>query len=140
VQNGETMTTAFDPLVQMAGMRPLQAYTGLGARKKRPTGEAWSKVKDCCFAIRPMQVTLTPHAEELLRDALARHPGQSPAQILEEVLAERVERQTVAEPGKPKRTPVEFDAWVREFSAYSDKIPSMPGETFSRAMIYEDRS
>jgi hypothetical protein len=87
-----------------------------------------------------MQVTLTPHAEELLRDALARHPGQSPAQILEEVLAERVERQTVAEPGKPKRTPVEFDAWVREFSAYSDKIPSMPGETFSRAMIYEDRS
>jgi hypothetical protein len=29
-----------------------------------------------------MQVTLTPHAEELLRDALARHPGQSPAQIL----------------------------------------------------------
>jgi hypothetical protein len=40
---------------------------------------------------RPMQVTLTPHAEELLRDALAQHPGQSPAQILEEPSAERVE-------------------------------------------------
>jgi len=84
---------------------------------------------------RPMQVTLTPHAEELLRDALARHPGQSPAQILEEALVERVERQTAAKPGKPKRTWEEFEAWVREFTAYSDKIPSMPGETSSRAMI-----
>lgn len=39
-----------------------------------------------------MQVTLTPHAEELLRAALARNPGRSPADILEEALAERVER------------------------------------------------
>ncbi len=36
-----------------------------------------------------MQVTLTPHAEQLLREALARHPGQSPAEILEHALAER---------------------------------------------------
>ena len=92
-----------------------------------------------CYT-RPMQVTLTPHAEELLRDALARHPGQSPAQILEEALAERVERQAAANLVKPKRTREEFDAWVREFAAYSDKIPSMPGETFSRAMIYEDHN
>jgi hypothetical protein len=53
---------------------------------------------------------------------------------------QRVERQTAAKPGKPKRTREEFDAWVREFSAYSGKIPSMPGETFSRAAIYEDHS
>src|SRR5690348_5658515 len=35
---------------------------------------------------RNMQVTLTPHAEELLRTALARHPEQSPAEILERAL------------------------------------------------------
>jgi hypothetical protein len=41
---------------------------------------------------------------------------------------------------KPKRTREEFDAWVRQFAAYSDKIPSMPGETFSRAMIYQNHN
>jgi hypothetical protein len=96
-----------------------------------------SEVLLLCYT-RAMQVSLTPHAEDLLRDALARHPGQSPAQILEEALAEHVERETVAGPAKPKRTREEFDAWVRQFAAYSDKIPSMPGETFSRAMIYQD--
>jgi hypothetical protein len=34
-----------------------------------------------------MQVTLTPQAEELLRQALARSPGRSPEEILEEALA-----------------------------------------------------
>ena len=87
-----------------------------------------------------MQVTLTPHAEELLRDALARHPGQSPAQILEEALAERVDRETAVKAAKPKGTRKEFEAWILQFAAYSDKIPSMPGETFSRAMIYQDHN
>jgi hypothetical protein len=34
-----------------------------------------------------MQVTLTPQAEQLLRDALARNPGSSAAEILEQALA-----------------------------------------------------
>lgn len=85
-----------------------------------------------------MEITLTPHAEELLRDALSRHPGQSPAQLLEEALAERIERETAAKAVNPKRTRAEFDAWVRQFSAYSDKIPPMKNETFSRSMIYQD--
>jgi hypothetical protein len=34
-----------------------------------------------------MQVTLTPQAEQLLRDALARNPGRSAAEILEQALA-----------------------------------------------------
>ena len=38
---------------------------------------------------RSMQVTLTAHAEELLREALARNPGRSPEEILEQALAER---------------------------------------------------
>ncbi len=36
-----------------------------------------------------MEVTLTQHAEELLREALARNPGRSAEGILEQALAER---------------------------------------------------
>jgi hypothetical protein len=36
-----------------------------------------------------MQISLTQHAEELLREALARNPGRSPEEILEQALAER---------------------------------------------------
>ncbi len=85
-----------------------------------------------------MEIKLTQHAEELLRDALSRHPGQSPAQLLEEALAERIERETAARPVNRKRTSREFDAWVRQFSGYSDKIPPMKDETFSRSIIYQD--
>ena len=122
-------------------MCSLPAYTGFGRKMKRPEGETRSGtlLLRLCYT-RPMQVTLTPHAAELLRDALARHPGQSPAEILETALAQRVERDSGAKPTKPKRTREEFDAWVRQFAAYSDKIPSMPGETFSRAMIYQDHN
>jgi hypothetical protein len=82
-----------------------------------------------------MQVTLSQQAEELLRTAVARHPGQTPAQILEQALAEHVERET---PAKPTLTREEFHAWLDQFTAYSDKIPSMPGESFSREVIYQD--
>ena len=87
-----------------------------------------------------MQVTLTSHAEELLRTALARNPGQSPAEILERALAERIEREAASTPARPKRTGAQFHAWVDQFAVYSDRIPSMPGETFSRDMIYRDEN
>lgn len=87
-----------------------------------------------------MQVTLTSHAEELLRAALARNPSQSPAEILERALAERIERETASTLAKPRRTSEEFHAWVDQFAAYSDRIPSMPGETFPRDMIYRDEN
>jgi hypothetical protein len=45
-----------------------------------------------------MQITLTVHGEELLREALARHPGKSPAEILEQALAEHAAQE---EPGPP---------------------------------------
>jgi hypothetical protein len=40
-----------------------------------------------------MQVTLTRQAEKFLRDALARNPGSSAAEILEQALAERLMRE-----------------------------------------------
>jgi hypothetical protein len=93
-----------------------------------------------------MQVTLSPHGEELLRDALARHPGTSPAEIVEAALAEQIGRD--ASPGPVPAAPVlsaakimtpeEFDRWLDDFRQFSDRIPLMPGETFSREMIYQD--
>jgi hypothetical protein len=85
-----------------------------------------------------MQIKLSAQGEDLLRVALARHPGESPAEILEAALAERVQRETSAAPARPNRTREHFHAWLDQFASYSDKIPSMPGETFSREMIYED--
>ena len=50
-----------------------------------------------------MQVTLTPQAEQLLRDALARNPGSSAAEILEQALADRLMRKTDAAPNDSLR-------------------------------------
>ncbi|MGH9719649.1 MAG: hypothetical protein ACRD8O_05515 [Bryobacteraceae bacterium] len=41
-------------------------------------------------------------------------------------------------PATPKLTIEEFHAWLDDFAALSGKIPPMPGETFSREMIYQD--
>lgn len=50
-----------------------------------------------------MQVTLTPHTEELLRQVLARNPGLSPEQVLEQLLDEQARREAaeVTEPTYP---------------------------------------
>jgi hypothetical protein len=37
-----------------------------------------------------------------------------------------------------KRSPEETEAWLDRLARFSDKIPPMPGETFSREMIYQD--
>jgi hypothetical protein len=89
-----------------------------------------------------MEITLSPQAEELLRSVLARHPGQSPADILEQALAERAEREAFRESSVPVRSrklaPEEFDRWLETFTQFSDKIPPMRDQTFSREMIYQD--
>jgi hypothetical protein len=58
-----------------------------------------------------MQVTLTPHGEELLKAELARQAGSSPEQILERALEKLVEEPMVAE---RKKTPAEAVAHIRE--------------------------
>jgi predicted nucleic acid-binding protein len=87
-----------------------------------------------------MQVDLTAHSEELLRNALAHRPDQSPAQIIERALDEQVQRETPATSARPRLTKEEFHAWLDQFTLYSDSIPAMPGETFSREMIYQDHN
>ncbi len=85
-----------------------------------------------------MKITLTPHGEELLRVARERHPDQSPAEILELALAERIAREQTPTPLNRKRTRAQFGEWLDKFAAFSEKIPPMAGETFSREMIYQD--
>ena len=41
-------------------------------------------------------------------------------------------------PAAPGRTREEVRRWLDELAQFSDKIPPMPGETFSREMIYQD--
>jgi hypothetical protein len=60
-----------------------------------------------------MQVTLTPQAEQALREQLARSPGREPAQIVEEALTELVRRQAARKAESP--TAKDFHAWLREF-------------------------
>lgn len=83
-----------------------------------------------------MQVTLTPQAEEALRQQLARSPGREPAQIVEEALTEMVQRQ-VAHSGKTP-APRNFQAWLRELRQGVEPIPDLANETFRRESIYQD--
>ncbi len=83
-----------------------------------------------------MQVTLTPNAEEALRQQLARSPGREPAQIVEEALTELVRRPTV----QPAKTPTSrnFHAWLRELRQGAEPVPDLANETFRRETIYQD--
>jgi hypothetical protein len=44
----------------------------------------------------------------------------------------------VTEWHRRKMTEEEIQAWFEKLTRFSDKIPPMPGETFSRDMIYQD--
>ena len=54
-----------------------------------------------------MQVTLTAQAEQLLRDALARSPGSSAAEILEQALGGHLPRTNDAAPNDSLRERLE---------------------------------
>ena len=49
-------------------------------------------------------------------------------------------RYTESEVAPARRSPDEVRAWLDELASLSDKIPSRPGETFSREMIYQDHA
>ena len=89
-----------------------------------------------------MQITLTPHAEELLRSVLARHPERSPAEILEDALTriehEVADSRTALLPEPKRLSREESEAALDRMAQFSNKIPPMPGETFTREMIYQD--
>ncbi len=54
------------------------------------------------------------------------------ARLLEEAVT------TVSLQDSPRRSPEEICAWLDSLAEFSDQIPPLAGETFSRAMIYQD--
>jgi hypothetical protein len=83
-----------------------------------------------------MQVTLTPQAEEVLRQQLARSPGREPAKIVEEALTEMAQRQAVLSAKTAPRK--NFHAWVQELRQGVEPVPGLANETFRREAIYQD--
>ncbi len=84
-----------------------------------------------------MTVHLTPHAEKILCELLAQQPERSSEELVEQAL------NAIADRACPKRglnalSDEDFEAWLDAMAFYSDQIPPMPGETFSREMIYKD--
>jgi hypothetical protein len=79
-----------------------------------------------------MQVTI--HIpEDLAAQAEAKGVG------LQTYLERLVEQAALTGLRKPRRrSPEETQAWLDRLARFSDRIPPMPGETFSREMIYQD--
>ncbi len=90
-----------------------------------------------------MTLTLTTEAEELLRSAMARHPGQSAEEVVEQALrsslcdslSDEVQGTGSEQQG---RTPEEFREWLDALRKDAKPAPHLAGETFSREMIYQD--
>lgn len=85
-----------------------------------------------------MTIDLTPGAEHILRELLARQPERRPEEIVELGL-NAIANQMPHKSGFNSLTDQEFEAWLDGLAAYSDQIPPMPGEIFSREMIYRDQ-
>ena len=83
-----------------------------------------------------MQVTLNQHAAELLRGEQTRHPELSAAEIIEAALSAKID--PAPPPTVRLRTPEEIQAWLDALVFDPKIVPAMPGETFSREMIYQD--
>jgi hypothetical protein len=91
-----------------------------------------------------MQVTLTPHGEELLRQALARNPGSSPQEILEQALAERLAHEGASAQADPVWERLKMipgvklpDHWPPRFEKFEPL--RVEGEPLSEQLIRERR-
>jgi hypothetical protein len=83
-----------------------------------------------------VQVTLTPQAEQALRQQLARSPGREPAQIVEEALTEMADRHAAR--SAQTSTSRNFHAWLRELRQGFEPVPELANKTFRREAIYQD--
>lgn len=83
-----------------------------------------------------MNIQLTPHSEELLRQHLARGEFRSPEEVIEralETLSERIQRNAVPSLG-------EFEAALDALADGSEKLPVLSPEATTRAGIYRDHN
>ncbi|MCX6618588.1 MAG: hypothetical protein NTZ98_21140 [Acidobacteria bacterium] len=86
-----------------------------------------------------MTIHLTPQAEQVLRELMARQPDRRPEELVEAAL-NSIARQPAPKRGLHGLSEEDFETWFEAMAAYSDRIPPMAGETFSREMIYRDRA
>ena len=86
-----------------------------------------------------MNIRLTPQSEQILREQLTHGNFRSPEEVIERALQALVDQKALGSPrlSPPDQSPEQFAAFLDALAAYSDEIPPMPGETFSREMIYQ---
>jgi Arc/MetJ-type ribon-helix-helix transcriptional regulator len=81
-----------------------------------------------------MNIRLTPHSEEILKEQLAQGRFRSPEEVIEralETLSEGVQRRAVLDLA-------EFEAALDALAEGSERLPILPFEATSRAGIYRD--
>lgn len=84
-----------------------------------------------------MTVTLTPQAEQIVRNVLTKRPEQSPEQIIEQALLS-FEPEQATSPTYRQRTPEQFRNWLEQLRKNAVAVPHLRNETYSREMIYQD--
>jgi hypothetical protein len=81
-----------------------------------------------------MQITVTIPDEVV---TLAQARGLTPESYVEGLIAAGRSTQA-ADGGRPKQTIEEFKASLERLAQFSEKIPILPNETFSRESLYQD--
>ena len=86
-----------------------------------------------------MTIILKPEQERVLLEAINSGLAHTADEALDQALdALRLRLPQLTLP--QARTREEIRAWLDELAALSDRIPSRPGESFSREMIYQDHA
>jgi Arc/MetJ-type ribon-helix-helix transcriptional regulator len=83
-----------------------------------------------------MNIHLTRHSEELLKEQLAQGQFHSPEEVIEralETLSEKLQR-------RGSMDLAEFDATLDALAEGSERMPILPAEATSRTGIYRDHN
>jgi hypothetical protein len=84
-----------------------------------------------------LTLEISPQVErELAREAEAR--GIAVPELAVRLLEEAVVQPLSTTPAQEHRSPLQIRGWLDSLTEFSDQIPALPGDTFSRDMIYRD--
>jgi hypothetical protein len=84
-----------------------------------------------------MNVKLTPHSEQLLREYLARGTYHTPEEVIEHALESLDETERPSQPAA-RANQEQFRAFLDALTEGSENIPTLPSSAFSRESIYQD--
>ena len=84
-----------------------------------------------------MNVKLTPHSKQLLREYLARGPYHTPEEVIEHAL-ELLEATEGPSQLQARSNQEQFRAFLDALAKGSENIPTLPSSAFSRESIYQD--